>query len=114
MVASALGLAGGMIMNYIVGLNLGKVVETAPAGFVVGTMQWLLVLRWQIQRAGWWVAASTVGWAIGVLLVWTEFVNWTFGGAIYGAITGIALILLLPPRIPVAGKVVTIIQGRSG
>ena len=77
-------------MNYIVGLNLGKVVEVAPAGFVVGTMQWLLVLRWQIQRAGWWVAASTVGWAIGVLLVWTEFVNWTFGGAIYGAITGIA------------------------
>ena len=110
-------------MNYIVGLNLGKVVEVAPAGFVVGTMQWLLVLRWQIQRAGWWVAASNVGWAIGVLLVWTEFVNWTFGGAIYGAITGIALygaitgialILLLPPRIPVAGKEVTIIQGRNG
>ncbi len=40
----------------------------AVAGLVGGTLQWL-VLRGQVPGAAWWVAASTVGYALGGALV---------------------------------------------
>jgi hypothetical protein len=77
-------------------------------GTVVGTFQWL-VLRRQVPRAGWWVPVSAAAWLAGMPL--GDMVGPPALGAIYGATTGAALVLLLrqsrgaragdsPPRAP--------------
>jgi len=69
----------------------------AVVGAVIGVAQWL-VLRRQVQRAGWWVLASTMGWGMTVITQGIP-VGWVAGmsmaGAMVGAITGIALVWLL-------------------
>ena len=62
------------------GGDVGFVVAVAAGGTVLGVLQWL-VLRRRVARAGWWVLASTAGWAVL--------------GAVYGAITGAVLVWLL-------------------
>ncbi len=69
----------------------------AAGGIVVGVLQWL-VLRRQVARAGWWVLASTVGWVVGGPV--GAFVGWPALGAVYGAITGSALVGLLRQPVP--------------
>ncbi len=85
------------------------------AGAAVGTGQWL-VLRRQVQKAGWWVLSSALGGAAGLAVVfmaaeslasalsvlwtsalWTTLlwaVGWAVIGGMYGAFTGAVLILL--------------------
>ena len=80
---------------------------------VAGFLQWL-VLRQRLARAGWWIAASTVGWAIGpvivlfggvvgeldaALIVLLVAVLWGIGGLVGGAITGAVLVWLLRQRV---------------
>jgi len=69
----------------------------ALGGAVTGTLQWL-VLRGQVSRAGWWVLASTVGWALSVTVA-KQFPpdgqDLVVIGAILGALTGGALVWLL-------------------
>lgn len=64
-------------------------------GLLMGLLQWL-VLRREIDGAGWWVVASPIAWAVGLPL--GEMVGPLGHGAAYGAITGAALVVLLRRR----------------
>jgi hypothetical protein len=65
-------------------------------GVGIGVAQWL-VLRWQFQRAWWWIVLSTLGWAVGMMGVFGA----SLAGAAAGAVTGVALELLLRHPRPV-------------
>ncbi len=82
----------------------------ALGGAVMGTLQWL-VLRGKVSRAGWWVLASTVGWALGMAV--SRAISWgpddadaiyalAVTGAVMGAVTGAALVWLLRQPVPEA------------
>ena len=77
------------------GLRMVFVVIGAMAGLLAGTLQWLL-LRQHTPRAGWWVLASTVGWAVGLGLAVSvgRALGWMVAGAVGGAFTGPLLIWL--------------------
>jgi len=60
------------------------------AGLATGTAQWL-VLRREIQWSGWWVIMNVVAWTTGMALLPGILLT----GTMVGAITGIALALLL-------------------
>ena len=95
------------------------VVSGAVGGAAIGILQWL-VLRRQVSGAGWWVLASTMGWAVGSglgLLVFRTValavssdaafivalsVGAAVDGAAMGAITGFALVKLLRQPAPEA------------
>jgi len=76
----------------IFGAGLGWVIGIGLLGTLVGVLQWL-VLKQRIPRAGWWILASTLGWIAGIPA--GSVVGWNGLGAVYGAITGLALVLLL-------------------
>lgn len=83
-------------------------------GALVGGAQWF-ALRRRVARAGWWVFATALGWAVGevarILMirlyfdyVWAVASPWflpavilgtTLGGALYGALLGRLLVALL-------------------
>ena len=87
------------------------------SGFFIGLIQWLHV-RGQVKPAAWWIAASAASWPIAWLagLAVVESlglfdVRWSAGvgfqqhglfsvvfGLVYGAITGITLLLMLRRR----------------
>lgn len=108
--ASILGLAVAAVLGTAVALAGGD--PTTPWGFagvlvvggaMAGLMQWF-VLRRQVSRAGWWVLASTVGWAVSgpVLglsaqygMYFSPLVVSLGGGVGLGAVTGLALVWLL-------------------
>ena len=87
----------------------------AWVGGVLGLAQWL-VLRKHIRRAGWWVFANALAWALGLLVAFVGTTLMKFDrfdlatalagaatgltvGAVVGGITGIALLWLLKPRL---------------
>ena len=53
-------------------------------------LQWLF-LRQQLYRAGWWVLVSALAWTVAFSGIMGQFLI----GAVAGAVTGIALELLL-------------------
>ena len=82
----------------------------ALGGAVIGILQWF-VLRGKVSRAGWWVLASTVGWALGMAV--SEVIPWggtdedslvpsVMTGVVLGAVTGAALVWLLRQSAPEA------------
>lgn len=99
-----------------------NLVLAATSGAVLGILQWL-VLRRQVAQAGWWVPASIACFVAGILVaaqvvVWIDStmrdISWVvvdpFVGislilvikaVVYGAIIGLALILLLSRPHPV-------------
>ena len=79
--------------------DIGWVVGTGLYGTVAGVLQWF-VLKRQVQRAGWWVLACTVGWVVGIPVA--KMVGWNGLGATYGIITGTVLVLLLRQSEPAA------------
>jgi hypothetical protein len=92
------------------GTLLRYAVFVALSGAVAGILQWL-VLRGKVSRAGWWVLASTVGWALAKTV--SEVIPWggtddcslvpqVVSGVVLGAITGAALVWLLRQPIPEA------------
>ena len=86
--------AVGFLLVWIVSLFdplLGQVVGVGLYGTVAGTLQWL-ILRRQIPRAGWWVLVSSVGWIVAIPI---GDITGPPGWALYGAITGVALVWLL-------------------
>jgi hypothetical protein len=89
-------------------------------GGLLGILQWL-VLRRQVYRAGWWVLASTVGWAFATtalvpfalmvfalihyplfLSIVVIFVAGATAGVVSGIVTGIALVWLFRHRVVLA------------
>ena len=100
-----------------VGLGWSGLVGWFAVGAGAGVLQWL-VLRRHLARASWWIVASVVGWGGGsiaggllqvLLVAYGEFesasayiaiIGMTAGGAaVYGAITGAALVWLLGQRL---------------
>ena len=101
---------GGASALFVDGAQIFAMV-LAVGGASVGIAQWL-VLRRQVAKAGWWVLASTVGWAMCVALAVDLFLGglggWDFiiaiillpvGGFVasawYGTITGSVMVWLL-------------------
>jgi hypothetical protein len=77
--ASTVGWAVGLAVGDAVGdaVGGGGVVAMVAAVGGAGVAQWLL-LRRQVHRAGWWILASTAGWAVGLAV----------GGAVSHAVVG--------------------------
>ncbi len=71
--------------------DLGWLIGACLHGTLVGLSQWL-VLRGQVARAGWWVIASTAGWLVAIPV---GDITGPPGWAVYGVITGSALVWLL-------------------
>ena len=70
-------------------------------GVVAGLLQWLMRRR-HVTRAGWWVLASTVGWALGGPAIVDADASWAVLGAVYEVIPGAVLVRLRQP-VPAAG-----------
>ncbi|NNE09582.1 MAG: hypothetical protein HKN20_13565 [Gemmatimonadetes bacterium] len=80
----------------------------ALLGPALGLVQWRL-LRRRIPRAGWWVAATTVGWCLGGFLIGADSFDmdlatggdpgnpagWAVFGGAYGIVTGLAITWLM-------------------
>jgi len=112
--ASILGLAVAGFVSTAVALAgayeipLGFAVFGFVGGAMAGLMQWF-VLRRQVSRAGWWVLASTVSWAVvglvaeGMIRRLLTFGVGLAGGVVgLGGVTGLALVWLLRQPIPEA------------
>jgi hypothetical protein len=97
-------------MQYAFAVLLG-----AAAGPILGFAQWM-VLRRHVHKAGWWLAANSAGWALGMPLVFVvagsappEGITVGFAlsvvltiaavGAVVGAVHGLALVWLLRRRV---------------
>jgi len=79
----------------LLGAALGAAVALPPS-----ILQWLLVLRRQILKAGWWVMASAASWALGFAISFAlrlAFGELTFiaGPVTALALTGLAMVRLL-------------------
>lgn len=104
----AVALAAGYSMEWFP--MAGWIVIAAVGGAMAGIMQWL-ILRRQVSRAGWWVLASTVGWAVsvaGLVVLGEEIMDFLalgvgLAGIVgLGAMTGLALVWLLRQPAPEA------------
>jgi predicted lysophospholipase L1 biosynthesis ABC-type transport system permease subunit len=82
------GVVGAMFPDVIIGQLL--------VGGILGALQWF-VLRHRLSTPWWWIAFSTLGWALG----WSDTLAFfppeigVFAGLILGAITGAAQWLVL-------------------
>ena len=100
---------------FAVGESLRLVVDDAVSDSValalVGITQWI-VLRRQVSRAGWWILATIAGFAGGESLRLVvndsvavgELLGMAVALAVFGAITGGALVWLLRQRAPRGGE----------
>ena len=105
--ASAVGWAIGWGLGWSLGWSVvGNFGFTAVfgligalAGAIGGIIQWFL-LRDKISRAGWWIGANIVGWAVGMFvgISMGRTFGWALAGATSGAITGLALLWILKIR----------------
>ena len=90
----ALATGAGWLGGWLVGVWLipeeQLFLSACLLGLCVGAAQWLL-LRKQVRWSAWWIAISIVGWSCGIALAPGLFTS----GSLPGAITGIALELLL-------------------
>jgi len=62
--ASIVGWVLGVIVSLLAMGRAMPVVGATLVGAGIGIMQWL-ILRRRFRRAGWWVLASAMGWAVG-------------------------------------------------
>jgi len=88
--AAALGFLVVLVLG-AVNTDSGLATGVGLYGTLAGTLQWL-VLRQHVGRAGWWVLANTVGWLVAIPV---GDLAGPPGWAIYSAVTGTALVLLL-------------------
>jgi hypothetical protein len=100
-----LSLAAGLIgtvpaavgsLFLVFGRAVGVSLAGAIFGATLGLMQWL-VLKQQLERAGWWIAANALAGALCGLLTLTPIlpplpVGLLLGSALFGYITGRALL----------------------
>ncbi len=90
MVATALGwLLGSTLIQAFLPEGMDFVAGVI-IGITTGTAQWL-VLRSELDWAGWWIVISVVAWTTGMALLSGVMLT----GVMAGAITGLALILLI-------------------
>lgn len=97
--------AGWWILASALGwiISLAVVVAVVPSeiavlaflllGALMGTAQWLVLRRW-FDRASWWIVISALGWTVGL----TRILGVSLVGAVVGAVTGIAMELMMRQR----------------
>jgi hypothetical protein len=91
---SAIGWAIGASIAVILGSAETNILTSSMIGIGIGIAQWF-ILRPELQWADWWIPICLVSWTTGLTL----FPGFLSSGALAGAISGIALVLLLPyPR----------------
>jgi len=96
--ATAVGwMLGSFIILFVVPQGM-DFLAGAVAGLAMGTAQWV-ILRREIQWSGWWIVMNVVAWTTGMAFLPGILLT----GTMVGAITGIALALLL--RFPKAIEV---------
>ena len=89
MVISSLGWIAGDILAVII-LPADLSLLSGPIiGGVTGILQWIL-LRREIDWAGWWIIISVLAWTTGLTLVPGLLTS----GSLPGALTGLALVIL--------------------
>jgi hypothetical protein len=88
--ASAAGWSGGWGITLALAPQGIGILTEPLLGAAMGTLQWL-VLRRQLRQAGWWIVISSLGWTVAL----TGLAGQVLVGAVVGAVTGIALELLL-------------------
>ena len=89
MVISSLGWIAGDILAVII-LPADLSLLSGPIiGGVTGILQWIL-LRREIDWAGWWIIISVLAWTTGLTLVSGLLTS----GSLPGALTGLALVIL--------------------
>jgi hypothetical protein len=89
-VGTAVAWIGGSLFILIaVPADLQVLLAGLLLGPLVGLAQWS-VLRHQVSWAGWWIVVSTMAWITGLTLLPGTLST----GALAGALTGLALVLL--------------------
>jgi hypothetical protein len=86
-------IGGSVLLLIVVPGDLQSLLSGLIMGPVVGLAQWL-ILRREVRWAGWWIVISAIAWITGLTLVPGILAS----GAMVGAISGIALSLLLYTR----------------
>jgi len=90
-IVSAGGWTAGALFTFFLTLPVNNFLGSLITGAATGIAQWL-VLREDLHWAGWWIPVSIVAWTTGLALL----PGLLSTGALAGAVTGIALVLLLP------------------
>lgn len=94
LVTAAAWTGGSILLRVAVSPELQFLLAGLILGPIVGLAQWL-VIRERVRWAGWWIVISIIAWITGLTLMPGILTT----GAMVGALTGIALSLLLPdPR----------------
>jgi hypothetical protein len=98
----------GWTIGYLItvfGLPHGfEIFDGVIVGLTTGIAQWL-ILRRELQWAGWWIIFSIIGWTTGITL----FPGIMLTGTLAGALTGLTLEILLrnPKRAPIHSQSAT-------
>ncbi|HYN68837.1 MAG TPA: hypothetical protein VEX41_01345 [Candidatus Eisenbacteria bacterium] len=110
--ASVIGFGIGKVLGdqlaAAVGGPVGIALGGATIGVAAGLLQWI-VLRREVAAPGWWVLASTIGWAVAWMIIGTiedgaagpsgsAYLIGVAGAALAGVITGATLVWLLRTR----------------
>jgi hypothetical protein len=89
LVFSALGWVVGIILLVITAPEQMGVLAGPFLGAILGVVQWL-ILRNELEFAGWWIPISIIAWTTGLTLM----PGLLTAGALPGALTGLTLVIL--------------------
>jgi len=88
-VFSSLGWIAGYILLIIFFSSVMELLKGPILGGIVGVVQWYL-LKKELDWAGWWIIISIIAWTTGLTLLPGLLTS----GALPGALTGLALVIL--------------------
>jgi hypothetical protein len=96
--ATFLGWTAGYILMFFAVPQGFEMLNGVVIGLTTGIAQWM-ILRDEVHWAGWWIIFSIIGWVTGLTLLPGVMLT----GTISGALTGLALEILLrnPKRGPI-------------
>ena len=96
-VLSSIGWVGGYIIVILITTDVNLLAGPVVGG-TVGIAQWLL-LRNEVDWGAWWILISLIAWTTGLVII-PGFLS---SGALPGALTGLALVILFRFS-PIRGK----------
>ena len=92
---SSLGWIAGYILLIVIFQENMEFLAGPVLGAAVGVVQWFL-LRKEVDWAGWWIIISIIAWTTGLTLM----PGLLSSGALPGALTGLALVILFRFSLP--------------
>ncbi len=98
-VATVLGWTVGALLTYMFVVEGFDFFAGLFIGLSLGLAQWM-ILKQEVQWSAWWIVINIVGWTTGIGLLPGIFLT----GVLAGAITGIAMEMLLRFPKPVLGE----------